>query len=89
MTLEKKKSAYVVTVVKESLCTFTIMFCEENALKIRLFYLQVNTQLYSSREKADLAQLVCIMIAYNMTYHQEKTIEGQYSYVLDPYVVLE
>lgn len=47
-------------------------------------YFQVNTQLYSSREKADLAHLVCIMIAYNMTYHQEKTPEGQYSYVLDP-----
>lgn len=44
----------------------------------------VNTQLYSTREKEEMAQLIRIMIAYNMTYHQEKTIEGQFSYVLDP-----
>ncbi|VDI30305.1 chromosome transmission fidelity protein 18 [Mytilus galloprovincialis] len=46
----------------------------------------VNTQLYSTREKEEMAQLIRIMIAYNMTYHQEKTIEGQFSYVLDPHV---
>lgn len=45
---------------------------------------QVNTQLYSAREKADLAQLVSIMIAYNMTFRQEKQPEGHYQYVLDP-----
>lgn len=44
----------------------------------------VNTQLYSNKEKEQLSQLICIMIAYNMTYHQEKTEEGQYAYVLDP-----
>ena len=47
-------------------------------------YFQVNTQLYSAREKEGLALLIKIMIAYNMTYHQERSIEGQYSYVLDP-----
>ena len=46
--------------------------------------LQVNTQLYSAKEKADLHQLVHIMISYNMTYQQEKTVEGQYVYVLEP-----
>ncbi|KAL5018095.1 hypothetical protein ScPMuIL_003817 [Solemya velum] len=46
----------------------------------------VNTQLYSAREKENLAQLVRIMIAYNMTYHQEKSLEGQYNYVIDPNV---
>ena len=46
--------------------------------------LQVNTQLYSAREKEDLAELIRIMITYNMTYNQEKTPEGQYVYVLDP-----
>lgn len=50
--------------------------------------LQVNTQLYSAREKEDLAELIRVMIAYNMTYNQEKTPEGQYAYVLDPYVYL-
>ncbi|GFO38310.1 chromosome transmission fidelity protein 18-like protein [Plakobranchus ocellatus] len=44
----------------------------------------VNTQLYSSKEKEDLSNVVNIMIAYNMTYHQEKTPDGQYVYALDP-----
>ncbi|KAK3091861.1 hypothetical protein FSP39_023205 [Pinctada imbricata] len=44
----------------------------------------VNTQLYSTREKEELSNLVRTMIAYNMTYHQEKSPEGQYLYVLDP-----
>ncbi|BFZ03156.1 hypothetical protein BsWGS_06195 [Bradybaena similaris] len=46
----------------------------------------VNTQLYSSREKEELSSVVRIMIAYNMTYHQEKTPDGQYVYSLDPNV---
>ncbi|XP_041363858.1 chromosome transmission fidelity protein 18 homolog [Gigantopelta aegis] len=44
----------------------------------------VNTQLYSKREKEEMANLVSIMIAYNLTYHQEKTPEGQYTYLLNP-----
>lgn len=48
---------------------------------------KVNTQLYSVKEKEDLAQLIRTMIVYNMTYNQEKTPEGQYTYVLDPYVL--
>lgn len=46
----------------------------------------VNTQLYSNREKEGLKQLIRNMIAYNMTYRQEKLPEGQYSYILDPNV---
>ncbi|XP_060063519.1 chromosome transmission fidelity protein 18 homolog [Ylistrum balloti] len=46
----------------------------------------INTQLYSTREKEELAQLIRIMIAYNMTYLQEKSPEGQYIYSLDPKV---
>ncbi|KAK7111680.1 hypothetical protein V1264_011274 [Littorina saxatilis] len=46
----------------------------------------VNTQLYSSREKEELAHLVHVMINYNMTYRQERSPEGQYIYVLDPNV---
>ncbi|GFR79244.1 chromosome transmission fidelity protein 18-like protein [Elysia marginata] len=46
----------------------------------------VNTQLYSSKEKEELSNVVNIMIAYNMTYHQEKSPEGQYVYALDPNV---
>ena len=48
------------------------------------FSFQVNTQLYSAREKAELNHLIHVMIAYNMTYHQERTPEGQYTYLLDP-----
>jgi len=45
----------------------------------------VNTQLYSAREKAELASLVDVHIMYNLTYTQERTPEtGQYEYRMDP-----
>lgn len=44
----------------------------------------VNTQLYSAKEKQELKHLVEILIAYNLTYVQEISLEGQYSYRLDP-----
>ena len=47
---------------------------------------QVNTQLYSKREKDNLADLIRIMIAYNITYHQQRNLDGQYSYDLEPSV---
>ncbi|XP_006024080.1 chromosome transmission fidelity protein 18 homolog isoform X1 [Alligator sinensis] len=46
----------------------------------------VNTQLYSLKEKQQLASLISTMLAYNLTYHQERTPEGQYIYQLDPNV---
>lgn len=46
----------------------------------------VNTQLYSQREKQQLAELISTMLAYNLTYHQERTPDGQYIYKLDPNV---
>ncbi|XP_058013002.1 chromosome transmission fidelity protein 18 homolog isoform X2 [Ahaetulla prasina] len=46
----------------------------------------VNTQLYSQKEKEQLSQLIHVMLAYNLTYHQERTPEGQYIYKLDPNV---
>ncbi|XP_070617024.1 chromosome transmission fidelity protein 18 homolog [Erythrolamprus reginae] len=46
----------------------------------------VNTQLYSQREKEQLSQLINVMLTYNLTYHQERTPEGQYVYKLDPNV---
>ncbi|XP_074648288.1 chromosome transmission fidelity protein 18 homolog [Tubulanus polymorphus] len=46
----------------------------------------VSAQLYSAREKTELLQLVKIMIAYNLTYRQEKGLDGQYSYILEPRV---
>ncbi|CAG2053885.1 unnamed protein product [Timema podura] len=44
----------------------------------------VNTQLFNSREKAELSQVINIMIEYNLNYVQERTPEGSYVYTLDP-----
>lgn len=44
----------------------------------------MNTQLYSLKEKQQLAALISTMLAYNLTYHQERLPEGQYVYKLDP-----
>ncbi|XP_076063248.1 chromosome transmission fidelity protein 18 homolog isoform X2 [Oratosquilla oratoria] len=46
----------------------------------------VNTQLYSTKEREELNQLINTMISYNLTYHQEKSQEGQYAFTLDPNV---
>lgn len=51
-----------------------------------LFSPQVSTELLSAREKQQLDELVDTMIRYNMTYIQEKNFDGQYTYVLDPWV---
>lgn len=47
---------------------------------------QVNTQLYSKQERADLNALIDTMLAYNLTYTQERDQNGQYSFTLDPSV---
>ena len=52
------------------------------------FLCQVNTQLYSAREKAELLQLVRVMIAYNLTYQQTHAVDGQYNYCLEPYACI-
>ncbi|XP_011890202.1 PREDICTED: chromosome transmission fidelity protein 18 homolog isoform X5 [Cercocebus atys] len=46
----------------------------------------VSTQLYSTREKQQLASLVGTMLAYSLTYRQERTPDGQYIYKLEPNV---
>ncbi|KAG2455611.1 chromosome transmission fidelity protein 18 homolog isoform X2 [Polypterus senegalus] len=46
----------------------------------------VNPQLYSTREKQQLSDLINAMLTYNLTYHQERTADGQYVYLLDPNV---
>ncbi|CAJ0915200.1 unnamed protein product [Ranitomeya imitator] len=38
------------------------------------------------KEKQQLADLINTMLAYNLTYHQERTMDGQYLYKLDPNV---
>lgn len=44
----------------------------------------VNSQLYSEREKNELRRVIELMLAFNLTYHQERSLEGTYNYVLDP-----
>lgn len=51
---------------------------------LRCDVLQVNTQLFSAREKKQMSELIDTMIGYNLTYHQERNFEGQYTYILDP-----
>ncbi|XP_041606468.1 chromosome transmission fidelity protein 18 homolog isoform X1 [Vulpes lagopus] len=46
----------------------------------------VSTQLYSTREKQQLASLVGTMLAYSLTYRQERLPDGQYIYRLEPNV---
>ncbi|PNF28113.1 hypothetical protein B7P43_G12268 [Cryptotermes secundus] len=44
----------------------------------------VSMQLYSAREKEDLNHVISVMIDYNLNYVQERTLEGNYIYNLDP-----
>ncbi|XP_034446911.1 chromosome transmission fidelity protein 18 homolog isoform X3 [Hippoglossus hippoglossus] len=46
----------------------------------------VNPQLFSSREKEQMRELINTMLAYNLSYRQDRTPEGQYTYVLEPRV---
>uniref|UniRef100_A0A3Q1EDN1 Chromosome transmission fidelity protein 18 homolog n=1 Tax=Acanthochromis polyacanthus TaxID=80966 RepID=A0A3Q1EDN1_9TELE len=46
----------------------------------------VNPQLFSSREKEQMHELIDTMLAYNLSYRQDRTPEGQYTYVLEPRV---
>ncbi|XP_042341772.1 chromosome transmission fidelity protein 18 homolog isoform X2 [Plectropomus leopardus] len=46
----------------------------------------VNPQLFSSREKEQMRDLINTMLAYNLSYRQDRTPEGQYTYLLEPRV---
>ncbi|XP_058497531.1 chromosome transmission fidelity protein 18 homolog [Solea solea] len=46
----------------------------------------VNPQLFSTREKEQMRELINTMLAYNLSYRQDRTPEGQYTYVLEPRV---
>lgn len=51
-----------------------------------LWLFQVNPQLFSSREKEQMRELIDSMLAYNLSYRQDRTPEGQYMYILEPWV---
>lgn len=44
----------------------------------------MSTQLFSAREKQQLASLVGTMLAYSLTYRQERMPDGLYVYRLEP-----
>ncbi|KAG8187461.1 hypothetical protein JTE90_009531 [Oedothorax gibbosus] len=44
----------------------------------------VNTQLYSAREKGELRRVIELMLAFKLNYHQERSLDGTYNYILDP-----
>ncbi|XP_061129460.1 chromosome transmission fidelity protein 18 homolog isoform X3 [Syngnathus typhle] len=46
----------------------------------------VNPQLFSCREKEQMSELIDTMLAYNLSYRQDRTPEGQYTYILEPRV---
>ncbi|CAL8285860.1 unnamed protein product, partial [Arctogadus glacialis] len=46
----------------------------------------VNPQLFSTREKEQMRELIDTMLAYNLSYRQDRTPEGQYTYILEPRV---
>nr|XP_020495402.1 chromosome transmission fidelity protein 18 homolog [Labrus bergylta] len=46
----------------------------------------VNPQLFSSREKEQMRELIDTMLSYNLSYRQDRTPEGQYIYMLEPRV---
>ncbi|XP_033985343.1 chromosome transmission fidelity protein 18 homolog isoform X2 [Trematomus bernacchii] len=46
----------------------------------------VNPQLFSTREKEQMRELINTMLAYNLSYRQDRTPEGQYTYMLEPRV---
>lgn len=44
----------------------------------------VSAQLYSAEEKEQILRVIGVMISYNLTFRQEKTIDGAYRYCLEP-----
>ncbi|XP_074519824.1 chromosome transmission fidelity protein 18 homolog [Halichoeres trimaculatus] len=46
----------------------------------------VNPQLFSTREREQMRELIDTMLAYNLSYRQDRTPEGQYMYMLEPRV---
>ena len=60
-------------------------FCRAGILNIQAFVLdQVTIQLLSKSEKERFDNLVNIMIGFNFFYRQEKGMDGQFHFILEP-----
>lgn len=57
---------------------------KKKCLILSVSFFQVNPQLFSSREKEQMRELIDTMLAYNLSYRQDRTPEGQYTYMLEP-----
>ncbi|KAF0310420.1 Chromosome transmission fidelity protein 18 [Amphibalanus amphitrite] len=44
----------------------------------------VSSQLHTPREEEELRRVLHLMVAYNLTYRQQRDAEGQYQYLLEP-----
>ena len=93
-TTKHSKSKNLISILIGDMTSLTRAFAPTTALVYDLLpYLMyiiqpslrpVNTQLYSAREKEELFHLIDTMIGYNLTYTQDRSLEGQYSFNLDP-----
>ena len=60
-----------------------------NALSFFLPVIQVNSQVIRPQEKALMSRLVDIMASLELRFVQERAEDGQLTYRLDPYVILQ
>ena len=44
----------------------------------------MSSQLHTPREEEELRRVLDLMVAYNLTYRQQRDAEGQYQYLLEP-----
>uniref|UniRef100_A0A915IW91 Uncharacterized protein n=1 Tax=Romanomermis culicivorax TaxID=13658 RepID=A0A915IW91_ROMCU len=44
----------------------------------------INSQLYTEKDRKELEKVVNIMMDYNLTYRQERNLEGRYEFILEP-----
>ncbi|XP_022092575.1 chromosome transmission fidelity protein 18 homolog isoform X2 [Acanthaster planci] len=93
-SVKQTRTQNLLTTILSEVCPSTACFLDPRMavtqiLPLLLIILQptfrpVNTQLFNAQEKQQLKEVINTMIAYNLTYNQERSTEGQYNYVLDP-----
>ena len=47
----------------------------------------MSAQLYSAEEREQIHRVIGVMISYNLTFRQEKSIDGVYKYCFEPYAL--
>lgn len=49
-----------------------------------IFFIQISIQLFTQKEKEDLAKVVNIMIDYGLNFFQERDADGSFNFILNP-----